>query len=86
MTFPAPIPTDTANLDRLIKAVWAAGFRIGKISGDDDATSYLHGCQPETPQDPNAAWKAHVEPRLQPLVLSDYRLNPYDPESWSKIA
>jgi len=69
----------TTDLERLIKAVWAAGFRVGSRNGADCATAFEWGERSRLAQNPEAAWKEEI----QPLIESEW--DPMDitsPDAW----
>lgn len=73
-----------SSLQRLVRAVWAAGFRAGKANGEDAATSYEWGSRSQKPQDPDGAWEEDVQWRID-TESKNYRMDIADPEAWSDV-
>lgn len=72
------------NTDALVRAVWAAGFRAGKTSGEDAATAHAWGTSSQLPQTPEAAWEADVRWRIG-AESKYYCIDIADPEDWESI-
>jgi hypothetical protein len=70
----------SGSLERLVRAVWAAGWRAGHDSGSDAATSYEWGSRSQKPQDPEKAWAEDVQWRID--AESSYKLDIENPEAW----
>lgn len=71
------------TLDALVRAVWAAGFRAGKQSGEDAAMSHEWGSRSHEPQTPEDAWNVHVEWRLK--TEGSYAVDTNNPEVWASV-
>jgi hypothetical protein len=67
----------------LVKAVFAAGFRIGYDNGSDNCSAFEHGSHRREVSIPKDAWKEDVEPDLNPDSYS--HLDIKDPKSWENI-
>lgn len=78
-----PETLNAGSLNALVRAVWAAGFRTGKQSGEDNATAYEWGSRSHEPQTPDDAWNVHVEWRLK--AESSYAINTNNPEAWASV-
>lgn len=74
----------SSSLERLIRAVWAAGFRAGRENGSDAATAYEWGSRSQKPQDPDGAWKENVQWRID-AESKNYRMDISDPDAWSDV-
>jgi len=68
---------------KLVKAIWAAGFRSGHEFGSDSAFAYEHGCRSQKPQDPESAWKDIVQWCIDTDTSSHLDIS--DPKSWENI-
>jgi len=77
------LQNDEDSLNRLVKAVWAAAFKVGHRCGSDSATAYEWGCRSQECQDPEEAWKSELDWRI--ATEGSYHLDISDPESWSKV-
>ena len=74
---------DAGSLEALVRAVWAAGFRAGKQSGEANATACEWGSRSHEPQTPEEAWNVHVEWWLK--VESRYAINTNNLEAWDSV-
>lgn len=67
--------------DELIKAIWQAGFRMGREAGERNTFAYETGAKPECIEDPDDAWddlyKTHFSDG-QALCALDMN----NPKSW----
>lgn len=72
-----------SSVQRLVRAVWAAGFRAGHDSGSDAATAYEWGSHSQKPQDPDKAWAEDVQWRID--AESSYKLDIENPEAWRDV-
>jgi hypothetical protein len=71
------------NIEELIKAVFDAGFRIGRHNGEDCALNYERGSRSTLPQSADLAWKEDVQWRLE--ENSSYKMDMCNPTDWSSI-
>lgn len=72
------------NTEALVRAVWAAGFRAGKTSGEDAATAHAWGTSSQLPQTPEEAWNVDVRWRVN-TESNNYHLDIADPEAWEDV-
>ena len=70
--------------EKLIKAIFAAGFRAGYDNGIDNATAWEWGSGHTNASDPDEAWEEDVEPYLNTDVDGN-KLDINDPNSWENI-
>lgn len=68
--------------EELAKAIFAAGFRIGRHCGEDAATAYEWGSFSREPKHPDKAWDEYVKWMLtacsDPLDISN-------PKHWENV-
>lgn len=67
----------------LIKAIWAAGFRVGRDNGSDEACAYEHGTFSQKPQDPVKAWDEDVQWRIN--TDTSQHIDVDNPKHWEEI-
>ncbi len=63
-----------SDQEKLIRAVFAAGFRVGHESGRDSATVWDWGVKSSEPQTSDAAWSVYVQP-----------VDIFSPEAWEDV-
>ena len=68
---------------KLVKAIWAAGFRAGHENGSDEACAYEHGTCSRKPQDPESAWDKDVQWCIDTDTSSHLDID--DPKSWENV-
>lgn len=78
------IDKQLAGMGRLVRAVWAAGFRAGKTNGEDAAASYERGGRSQKPQDPDSAWQEDVQWRID-TESENYRMDILNPDAWGDV-
>ena len=66
------------SIERLVRAVWAAGFRVGKESSKDVGSVY------QTAQDPELAWREDVQWRIDTEGKA-YHLDISNPDDWDSV-
>jgi hypothetical protein len=72
------------NIDiNLIKAIFAAGFRIGRNNGIDAASAYECGSCSYSAQDWETAWKEDIQWMIDTDTSSHLDIN--DIKSWENV-
>jgi len=72
------------NIDiNLVKAIFAAGFKIGRNNGMDYACAYDHGGHTQSAQDWETAWKEDIQWMIDTDTSSHLDFN--DIKSWENV-
>ncbi len=74
------MPQDEA----LIKAAFAAGFRLGFTNGEDAAICYERGTRSQKPNTPQGARDEDVQWRID-TESKNYHLDIFDAMAWSEV-
>lgn len=64
----------------LIRAVWASGFRAGKLAGESEALAFSFGDSAIKPTLANDAWSDAISDRIMTKSL-----NPLNPADWDSV-
>lgn len=68
--------------EELVKAIFAAGFRLGKRAGEDEATSYHYGNRKHE-QTAEQSWNEDIKWHIE--TDGSYHLDINSAESWDNL-
>ena len=78
----AEVAKEEADRLALLKAAFAAGYRVGHKTGEDEAVAFEHGTR-RGPQSAEQAWADAVQWRIE--TDTSMRLDPNDIKAWEDV-